>query len=150
MSCDSMYRRGNVGGIRVDVINCKGCGRLFNALTRTRLCPNCQAKLEEKFQEVKAFINENPGSTIDIVSQECDVPAKQIKQWIREERLTFSEDSMQGIECEQCGAMIRSGRFCDACKTRLQSELKSVTYTGTPESKKSAKDKDRMRFLQGL
>ena len=145
-----MYRWGYVGGRLVDVINCKGCGRLFNALTRTRLCPNCQAKLEERFQDVKKFINENPGSTIDIVSQECDVPAKQIKQWIREERLTFSEDSMQGIECEQCGAMIRSGRFCDACKTKLQNELKSATYIPTAEEKKTSRDKDRMRFLQGL
>ena len=134
----------------MDVINCKGCGRLFNSLTRVRLCPSCQSKLEEKFQEVKKYVNENPGSTIEVVSEQCEVSTKQIKQWLREERLTFSEESMQGIECEQCGAMIRSGRFCDACKTKLQSELKSVTYTSSAESRKSAKDKDRMRFLQGL
>ena len=131
----------------MDVINCKGCGRLFNALTRTRLCPNCQGKLEEKFQEVKKFINENPGATIDMVSKECDVATKQIKQWIRDERLTFSKESMQGIECEQCGAMIRSGRFCDACKSKLQSELRSATYIPTAEDKKASRDKDRMRFL---
>ena len=134
----------------MDVINCKGCGRLFNSLSRVRLCPNCQSKLEEKFQEVKKHINENPGSTIDMVSKECDVSAKQIKQWIREERLTFSEESMQGIECEQCGAMIRSGRFCDACKTKLQNELRSATYMPSHDEKKSSRDKDRMRFLQGL
>ena len=134
----------------MDVINCKGCGRLFNAITRTRLCPQCQNKLEEKFQEVKKFVNDNPGSTIDMVSQECEVSTKQIKQWIREERLTFSQDSMQGIECEQCGAMIRSGRFCDACKTKLQNDLKSATYIPINEEKKTIRDKDRMRFLQGL
>lgn len=131
----------------MDVINCKGCGRLFNALTRTRLCPNCQAKLEEKFQEVKKYINDNPGSTIDAVSQECDVSAKQIKQWIRDERLSFSEESMQGIECEQCGTMIRSGRFCEACKNKLQNELRSATYVQPTETKKQNRDKDRMRFL---
>lgn len=134
----------------MDVINCKGCGRLFNALTRVRLCPNCLAELEEKFQEVKKYINENPGSTIDMVSQECEVAAKQIKQWIREERLTFSEESMQGIECEQCGAMIRSGRYCDACKTKLQNELRSATYIPSAEERKASREKDRMRFLQGL
>lgn len=134
----------------MDVINCKDCGRLFNALTRTRLCPQCQSKLEDKFQEVKRYINDNPGSTIDIVSEECEISARQIKQWIREERLTFSEDSMQGIECEQCGAMIRSGRFCDACKTKLQNELKSATYIPINDEKKATRDKDRMRFLQGL
>lgn len=131
----------------MEVLNCKGCGRLFNALNRTRLCPTCQSKLEGKFQEVKEYINENPGSTIDIVSEACDVPAKQIKQWVREERLAFSEDSMQGIECEQCGTMIRSGRFCDACKTKLQFELRSAAYTPAAREKKAVRDKDRMRFL---
>lgn len=134
----------------MDVINCKGCGRLFNAITKGRLCPSCREKLEEKFQEVKAYINDNPGSTIDIVSQECDVSAKQIKQWIREERLSFSEDSVNGIECEQCGAMIRSGRFCDACKMKLHNEFKDASFVPTMEKKNSSRDKDRMRFLQGL
>ena len=134
----------------MEVINCKGCGRLFNALTRTRLCPACLEKLEEKFQAAKKYINENPGATIDIVAQECDVSTKQIKQWIRDERLAFSEESMQGIECEQCGAMIRSGRFCDACKTKLQNELRSATRVQVADEKKTIKDKDRMRFLQGL
>ena len=134
----------------MEVINCKDCGRLFNAITRTRLCPQCQRKLEDKFQEVKKYINENPGSTIDMVSEACEISARQIKQWVRDERLTFSEDSMQGIECEQCGAMIRSGRFCDACKTKLQNELRSATYIPTQEERKVSRDKDRMRFLQGL
>lgn len=131
----------------MEVINCKGCGRLFNALTRTRLCPGCQAKLEERFHEVKEYINNNPGSTIDMVSEACDIPAKQIKQWIREERLAFSEDSMQGIECEQCGAMIRSGRFCESCKTKLQNELRSAAHSPAAQVKKPTRDKDRMRFL---
>ena len=131
----------------MEVINCRGCGRLFNAFTRTRICPNCQAKLEEKFQEVKQYINDNPGSTIEIVSQECDVSAKQIKQWLREERLTFAEGSVQGIECEQCGKMILSGRFCDACKLKLQNEFKNATYTPVRDQKKLEHDKDRMRFL---
>ena len=133
----------------MEVVNCKGCGRLFNAITKVRLCPNCREKLEEKFQEVKKYINDNPGSTIDIVSEECDVSAKQIKQWVREERLSFSDASVHGIECEQCGAMIRSGRFCDACKAKLQNEFKNASYIPSVEGKRSSRDKDRMRFLEG-
>ena len=136
----------------MDVINCKGCGRLFNSLTRSRLCPGCMEKLEEKFQMAKQYINEHSGATIEEVSQECEVSAKQVRQWIREERLSFSEDSMQGIDCEQCGAMIRSGRFCEACKTKLHNDFQSVS--NKPASpvmeKKAARDKERMRFLQGI
>jgi methionyl-tRNA synthetase len=103
--------------------------------------------MEDKFQEVKVYINENPGATIEVVAKKCNVATKQIKQWIREERLTFSPDSTQGIECEQCGTMIRSGRFCNSCKTKLQTDFKNATYKPAPEVKKPTKDKDRMRFL---
>ena len=138
----------------MDVINCKGCGRLFNALTRTRLCPTCQSKLEGKFQEVKEYINQNPGSTIDIVSEACDVPAKQIKQWIREERLEFTEDSMIGLACEICGASIRTGRYCDKCKAQTLNGLNNVVRQAQASRQQqqqntgsNPKDNPRMRFL---
>ena len=134
----------------MNVSNCKGCGRLFNVMGREKLCPQCIHQLEEKFQEVKKYLNEHPNASIDAVAQDNEVSVKQIKQWVRDERLTFSEDSMQGIECEQCGAMIRSGRFCDACKTKLQNELRSATYIQSAEEKKANREKDRMRFLQGI
>ena len=134
----------------MDVVNCRGCGKLFNAVTRLRLCPSCREKLEDKFQEVKRYINENSDATIEMVSQECGVTAKQIKQWVREERLSFSDKSMQGIECEQCGTMIRTGRFCNACKNKLQNEFKGASYVPVKEDNKSARDKDRMRFLQDI
>ena len=134
----------------MDVINCKGCGRLFNALTRVRHCPNCQAKLEDKFQEVKKFINENPGSTIDIVSEECEVSAKQIKQWIREERLVLSNASEGEITCESCGVCITTGRYCDRCKAAVTNSLSGMYRPVQPtneDGSKRARDKDRMRFL---
>lgn len=54
---------------------------------------------------------------------------KQINRWIREERLSFSPDSSYGIPCENCGRMIRTGRFCDECKTKLTNTLRSALDT---------------------
>ena len=134
----------------MNVRNCRKCGRVFNYITGQTLCLSCRDELESKFKEVKEYVQKNRGCTINDVAEICEVEASQIKQWIREERLTFSEESMQGIECEQCGAMIRSGRFCDACKSKLQNELRSATYIPSTEEKKASREKDRMRFLQGL
>ena len=135
----------------MDVINCKGCGRLFNALTRTRLCPKCQEKLEEKFQEVKTYINDNPGSTIDVVSEACDVPAKQIKQWVREERLYFTEGSNTGISCEHCGVMIQTGRYCNRCKAEMtnnfRSAIKPAASAPEPKNKAHRAESNKMRYL---
>ena len=110
----------------MDVQNCRECGRLFNYLGGQRLCPGCKAKLEDKFQEVKKYIYDNKDASISEVAEANDVSIQQIKQWVREERLSFSEDSAVGIECELCGCMIHTGRFCDACKKQLATNLGAV------------------------
>ena len=134
----------------MDVSNCKNCGRLFNAINRERICPNCQKLLDEKFVVVLEFLRENPNSSVEEVTKECEVSTKQIRQCVREERLTFSENSMEGIECERCGTMIKTGRYCEACKLAVGNDLRSVMNKSRVEQtvRKSAKDKDRMRFLQ--
>ena len=57
---------------------------------------------------------------------------------------------MEGIECERCGTMIKTGRYCEACKLAVGNDLRSVMNKSRVEQtvRKSAKDKDRMRFLQ--
>lgn len=133
----------------MNVTNCKSCGRLFNVLSNSKICPDCQRKLEDKFQEVKKYINNNPNASIDMVSRENDVSVKQIKQWVKEERLAFSADSAEGVECEQCGKMIRTGRFCDICRGKIQNNLMSaLDRPKVVEQKKPSHDRDRMRFLQ--
>ena len=96
----------------MEVTNCKACGNLFNYVSGPRLCPNCMKKLEKKFMITKDYIRENPGANINTVAKECKVSIPQIKKWIREERLSFSQESGIGIECDNCGKMIRTGRFC--------------------------------------
>lgn len=144
---------GNVKGMEADgmeVRNCRGCGRLFSYIEGgSYLCPACQEELEEKFQVAKAYIRENKNASIHEVAEAADVSVKQIEKWVREERLAFADDSPVGIACEKCGAMIRSGRFCEACKasmanhfSELYEEPKKVEAV-----KKDVRDSARMRFL---
>ena len=133
----------------MDVKTCRSCGRLFNYLSGMPICPACKKRLEEKFVEVKEYIRENDTATVQQISEDNDVSVKQIKQWIREERLTFTDKSPVGIECEKCGAMIRTGRFCAKCKDSMASDLKQMyAMPAAPTSSGSnRRDKDRMRFL---
>jgi flagellar operon protein (TIGR03826 family) len=135
----------------MDVRNCKQCGRLFNYLGGQQICPVCKQQVEEQFSRTKEYIRENPKATIQEVADESEVSVQQIRQWIREERLEFSKDSPVGIECEMCGATIRTGRYCEACKNRMASNLTDAIAppkaTEAPEKKKE-KGSDRMRFLQ--
>lgn len=132
----------------MDVRSCKSCGKLFNYLQGPPICQACRKKLEDKFTEVRNYIRENDMATMQEIAEATEVSVKQLKQWVREERLTFSDKSPVGIECESCGAMIRTGRFCDKCKGNIANNLTKM-YAVTPPKQEKAKtrDKDRMRFL---
>lgn len=133
----------------MEVKNCRSCGRLFNYLGGGYiLCPVCMEELDNKFKTVKQYIREHPKATMYEISQENDVTIPQIERWVREERLVFSEDSPIGIECENCGATIKSGRFCAKCKDNVARGLGSLYREKAYEPpKKSGGDKAKMRFL---
>ena len=77
----------------MNVKNCRKCKRIFNYVMGPVLCPRCREEEEEKFQEVKKYVIENPGSGIQEVSEACDVSVNLIRQWLREERLVLSDES---------------------------------------------------------
>jgi flagellar operon protein (TIGR03826 family) len=132
----------------MDVRNCKSCGKLFNYISGPPICAGCTKKLEDKFAEVKEYIYNNPGAGMQEVSEAFEVSTSQIQKWIREERLSFSEDSLVGIECESCGNTIKTGRFCKSCKDKLATNLNNIYKE--PEKPKKSKDTDanpKMRFL---
>ena len=133
----------------MDIRNCRTCGRMYNYLSGPPICPACQKALEDKFQQVKEYLREKPDAHVAEVSEKNDVSVKQIKQWVREERLAFSGECVDGIECENCGKPIRTGRFCEACKNSMANTFqkaidkpKAVVVEPPKE-----KEKNKMRFL---
>ncbi len=132
----------------MEVKTCKKCGSLFNYLSGPPFCQACKDEIEKQFRQVKEYIRENSGANIQEICEANDVTQKQLRQWIREERLEFAENSPVQMNCESCGKSIRTGRYCDACKNNMAANLtsafkKPVQHT---ESKKTA-EKDAMRFM---
>lgn len=134
----------------MEVRNCKMCGRLFNVLNNERICPACQKKLEDKFHEVKQYLEDHPGASVEQTATDNDISTKQIRQWVKEERLILSSATEAGIVCEKCGKPIRTGRFCDKCKERMANEFQNVYQKPEPkmEDLRSTRDRDRMRYLK--
>ncbi len=126
----------------MEVKVCKNCRRLFKHVYGPELCPDCiklvkeepksQTKdsikraikplvleEEEKLEKVKDFIIANPKATITKISEVNDVSAAKLFEWIREERLEFSDDSEYAwFECAKCGTKIKSGVYCNRCRPR--------------------------------
>ncbi|WP_310601950.1 flagellar protein [Anaerosporobacter sp.] len=133
----------------MDVRNCKDCGKLFNYIGGMPLCQACLKRLDDKFVQVKAYIYDHPGAGVNEVAEENDVTASQIRKWIREERLAFSDDSPIGLACESCGEIIKTGRFCKKCKDKMANNLGNLYQekVSEPQVKKDPRDRAKMRFL---
>lgn len=138
----------------MNVRNCRKCGRLFNYITGMPICQACKEAEEAKFQTVKEFVRgEGRNATIPEISEACEVDPGQIRQWIREERLTFDENSPMGIECESCGTTIKTGRFCEKCKNDIArglidaAGLNKKNEDDGQAARRAAREAARMRFL---
>lgn len=136
----------------MNIKNCKKCGKMFSYAFGPVICPDCLNAQEALFQEAKKYVQENPGCDIRELSEAVEVDAAQIRQWIKEERLQFSSDSPIRIACEGCGAMINSGRYCDACKNSMAKGLNDAfglnkPVNNEPVAKRRDADGNKMRFL---
>lgn len=132
----------------LSVKSCKRCGKLFQTVVDINICHTCYQKAEEKFKVVKTFIRDNPEAPMYEIAEICDVSERQIMTWIREERLMVKSESGIIIECLQCGVPIKTGRYCQKCKTRMMTELRGVYQEPelTDNSKKFLKE-HKMRFM---
>ncbi len=130
--------------------NCAKCGRMFNYVAGPPICDLCRKAMEEKFQQVKEFVRENPGAGFREISEACDVKPTQIREWVREERLMFAENSPIQMQCESCGAKIQTGRFCAKCKSTMATNLSNSIAKPKPviQPPKKEDPKNRMRFMQ--
>ncbi len=135
----------------MNVRNCRKCGKIFNYVTGPVMCQACREKMEVKFQEVKAYIREHKGVGINEVAEACDVEPQQITQWLRDDRLEVTEDSALMLNCESCGAPIRSGKYCDRCKAQMTGSFRAITNANHPaqpqKPSRDPRENPKMRFL---
>ncbi len=85
-------------------------------------CPECIAEANpyavgvNKPQMVRDLVKDNPGISAGEVSEITGLSTSQIVDYLKIEVLELSEDSQAYLKCEECGAEIRTGRYCAKCK----------------------------------
>ena len=136
----------------MNIRNCRKCGKVYIYIGGIPICPACKEVAEKRFQDVKKYIRENPRADIRQVAADCEVEVQQIQQWIREERLEFTDDSPIKLPCENCGAMIRAGKYCESCKHKMANNLSDAFGMNKPkvtvvEQPKRQSDGNKMRYL---
>ncbi len=130
----------------MEVKACSKCKNLFNYISGDILCPRCKEQIEEKFKEVKRYLIKHKEASVSQISKDCEVEEKQIRKWIREERLEVAAGAGE-VTCENCGTPIKMGRYCDKCKATVITDLKSVSGS-KKEKTEPADKKTKMRYFR--
>jgi phage antirepressor YoqD-like protein len=74
---------------------------------------------EKKLDQVKEYILSHPRATVAQIAEANEVSANRLFDWIREERLEFSDDSEHAwFKCAKCGIKIKSGIYCFSCRPK--------------------------------
>lgn len=112
------------------IYECQRCGRMFERRGLENVCPICTPLDEEDFRKIKEFLTEHQGASTTEVMQHTGVSLRQIKRYLKEERLEIVGDNKGFLRCELCGKPINSGRFCDLCyREGTAKQMKGVSVT---------------------
>ena len=113
------------GHANMEVKNCKECGRLFNYMGGAPLCDGCRKKLEQKFQEVKQYLDENPNASVNQVSEDNDVSVNRSSSGSVKRDFHFQKLHLTVLPASI--AADRSGRGAFAKSVKRQWQIHSQT-----------------------
>ncbi|MGM0471734.1 MAG: hypothetical protein ACQEQI_05565 [Bacillota bacterium] len=103
--------------------NCQRCGQVF-ASNSDKICSECQEEIEENFEKVRDYIYDHGQASLPQIHEDTGVSIEEIKQFIREGRLVELNTDLT-IDCKRCGAPIKSGKYCEDCRSDLSQGLSS-------------------------
>jgi predicted amidophosphoribosyltransferase len=87
------------------------------------LCPTCIKIYDEECERCNKYLREHRLVTIEELSKVTDVDVAQIIRFIRDKRISIATAPNINYGCETCGAPIRDGNLCVACRSRFNRDL---------------------------
>ncbi len=128
----------------MDVRNCISCGKPF-IFVRVNLCPDCQAAEEEKYERVRVYLRDNPGSSLDETVKNTGVSREDELKMCRTGRIECGIGSSSYLNCIRCGTPIATGSYCAECALDILSKIQDVKEK-VAEEIKPGNNRDRNRM----
>lgn len=111
---------------------CRRCSKTFESNTiGSKYCPQCNSIEEEKYQAVRELVKMNPGISIGLVSEVTGLSTRKIINYVRDEKLEYAADAHAFLLCDDCGARIKTGRYCAKCKPKHMHQSQQVIAVNT-------------------
>lgn len=100
------------------LISCSKCGKPLKYLGIGEYqCEECGFIEYDDYGKVRCYLEKFPGANVVQVERATGVPQKEIRRMVKDEKFEVKQGSLSFLRCEYCGKPIRSGRFCEACKS---------------------------------
>ncbi len=129
---------------------CRRCSKNFeSSRLGNKYCPTCTIIEEEKYQQVRELVKANPGISMGLVSEITGLSSGKIISYVRDEKLEYVGESYAYLLCEDCGAKIKTGRYCAKCKPKHHERnvpaftAKAPVGRTTGQMYTAGKDKDK-------
>ncbi len=103
---------------------CRKCNKTFDnrGILGLNKCPECISKSpylgDDRAQLVRNLVKDNPNISASEVVGLTGLSRSEIVDYVRVEILEFTKDSPAYLRCEECGAEIKTGLYCRACKAK--------------------------------
>lgn len=124
----SMSRKADSNALRMNRIplECDHCGSklLENITMGTYRCHECGKDSYDDFQTIRNYLEVVGTAPAAVIERNTGVPKRIIEYFFRDEYLEIPKNSPVRVPCERCGAPIRTGTLCDACKAGKGSDTK--------------------------
>ena len=132
-----------------DVINCPSCGNLMVRNKFRDVCENCWKEEEKQFDIVYKFIRirENRVATIPQVIEGTSVDEDLLLKFIKTGRLKITQFPNLGYPCDSCGTIIRTGKLCDSCASKLREALE--IHEKEEDRKEELRKREKGTYLSG-
>ncbi len=104
---------------------CVHCSMPFQQKKQEETCPVCTQFGDTVFRRIKEYLYEHPGASATELVSELGVTMKQIRHYLREERLEVVGDGYTGLKCDACGTSIQTGRMCESCVKGAEQKKKA-------------------------
>ncbi len=116
---------------------CENCGskNLENVSMGTYLCKDCGTENYDDYQTVRNYLDKVGMAPAVVIEKDTGVPRRVIDYFFRQEYLEIPKNSAIRVPCERCGAPIRTGTLCEACKNQQQG-AKKVNLNGAWHSRR--------------
>jgi len=125
----SMSRKADSNALRMNRIplECDHCGSklLENITMGTYRCHDCGKDSYDDFQTIRNYLEIVGTAPAAVIERNTGVPKRIIEYFFRDEYLEIPKNSPVRVPCERCGAPIRTGTLCEACKSGANNKAKN-------------------------